>query len=43
MYEKIGYKRTDKLEKINDKIKLVFYEKSRISPCGNKNCSKGDV
>lgn len=27
LYEKLGYKRTGKLEKINDKLTLVFYEK----------------
>ena len=27
LYEKLGYKRTGKLQKINDKMTLVFYEK----------------
>lgn len=27
LYEKIGYKRTGKIEEINDKMTLVFYEK----------------
>jgi len=28
LYEKIGYKRTEKIQKINDKMTLVYYEKS---------------
>jgi len=28
LYEKIGYKRTDKLEKINDKIHWFFMRKA---------------
>jgi GNAT superfamily N-acetyltransferase len=27
LYEKIGYKRTGKIEKINDKMDIVYYEK----------------
>ncbi len=27
LYEKIGYKRTGKIEKVNEKMTLVFYEK----------------
>ena len=28
LYEKIGYKRTEKIEKVNDKMTLIFYEKT---------------
>ena len=27
LYEKIGYKRTGKIEKVNEKMTLIFYEK----------------
>lgn len=27
LYEKLGYKRTDKTQKVNDKLTLVFYKK----------------
>ena len=29
LYEKIGYKRTGKIEEINEKMTLVFYEKHK--------------
>lgn len=28
LYEKIGYKRTEKIEKVNEKMTLIFYEKT---------------
>jgi len=27
LYEKMGYRKTDKVEKINEKMTLVFYKK----------------
>lgn len=29
LYEKIGYKRTGKIEKVNEKMTLIFYEKQQ--------------
>jgi GNAT superfamily N-acetyltransferase len=43
LYEKIGYKKTGKIKKVNDKMDIVYYEKYGFVKIDEKNDYRGEL